>query len=463
MLDLALDRKVGPEKVGGVDKPVDRVHGGSTPSVPKRARFALVWAGSAISTVGTRTLGVAYPLLALVQTGSPTAAGWAGFALTIPILLFYIPGGLLVDVISPRRVILCAEFGRMVSVVSVLAVMPSGGPSLTHLLLAAAAEGTLWVLYTLAEAALLPSIVQPVMMHQALAKSEGASHLASIAGRPLGGYLFGVGRYVPFIVNAVLFALSCGLFFGWGRDTVKRSARPSRLRDLSKGFHELTRQPFLGSSIVVITFTNLIVNTLIMIFVAGSEGMSSLKIGIVLAAGGVGGVVGSVLALLLPPVRRVLRLHMWIWVVGLTLAAVGAELGLPSYFFAAALLCTGIGGALSNVAIRSVEIHTIDPGTLARVIGVSRLSSYGALCLAAPLGGLMVTWGGVTGGSWALCLLMLLAAALTSWKPARARLTPLLPPGLPSPDLPKKLSGLSGLSGGLCFFQDLATSPGADG
>jgi MFS family permease len=425
------------------------------PPAPRRARFALIWAGSAISTVGTRTLGVAYPLLALLQTGSPAAAGWAGFALTIPILVLYVPGGLLVDWISPRRVILCAEFGRMLGVASVLAVMPYGGPSLAHLLLAAAMEGTLWVLYTLAEAALLPSIVQLSMMHRALAKSESASHVASIVGRPLGGYLFGVGRYVPFFVNAVLFAISCGLFLGWERDAGRRSVKPWRLRDLAEGFHELHRHPFLGGAVLVTTFTNLMVNTLIMIFVAGSEGMSSFKIGIVLAAGGVGGVVGSALASVMPPVRRVLQLHMWIWVGALMLAVLGPAVGLPSYFFAAALAVTGIGGALSNVAIRSVEIHKVQPGTLARVVGVSRLSSHGALCLAAPLGGLMVTWGDVTVGSAILCVLMVVAAAITCWSPIRERLTPLLPADLPKPELPKLLSGLP-------FFQALIPSTGAD-
>ncbi|MEW9547845.1 MFS transporter [Nonomuraea sp. NPDC050783] len=445
-----------------MDETVERVQAAPA-DVPLRLRFALVWAGSAISTVGARTLGVAYPLLALAQTGSPAAAGWAGFALTIPVLLLYVPGGFLVDRMSPRRVILCAESGRMLSAVSVLVAMPFGGPSLAHLLLAAAAEGTLWVLYTLAEAALLPSVVQPAMMHQALARSEGASHLASIAGRPLGGYLFGVGRYVPFAVNAVLFALSCGLFLGQGREVARRPRRPPGLRDLTEGFRELTRQPFLGGSVAVTTFTNLMVNTLIMIFVSGSEGMSSFEIGVVLAAGGLGGVLGSILAAVLRPLREVLRLHLWIWALALALAAVGTVVGLPSWFFALALVTTGIGGALSNVSIKLVEMHKVHPATLARVVGVSRLSSHGALCLAAPLGGFMVTYGDVTGGSLLLCLLMILAAALSGWAPVREKLTPPLPTGLPAPEPPKLLHRRHGRPGSRCERagrSDVVAEPG---
>nr|WP_170223328.1 MFS transporter [Nonomuraea turkmeniaca] len=407
-----------------------------------------MWAGSAISTVGMRTLGVAYPLLALAQTGSPTAAGWAGFALTIPILVFYLPGGLLVDRVSPRRIILLAEGGRWLTVTAVLVSMLYGGPSLPFLMGAAALEGTLWVLYTLAEAALLPRLVQRVMMRQALAKSEAASHLASIAGRPLGGYLFGVGGAIPFALNAVLFAISFGLFVGLRREPRRRSTRSSLLRELPGGFRALIDQPFLGGSIMLITFTNLMVNALIMVFVAGSQGMPSVEIGLVLASSGVGGAVGSAVAYLRHPTRSVLRVHTWIWVVALLLAAVGAWTGARP-LFAMGFFSVGFGGALSNVAIRAVEVNNIDPGTLARVVGVSRLSSHGALCLAAPLGGLLVSWWGVTGGTVVLFVVMLFAAVLFTGTPLRERFTPPLPDLLPEGPERHASPGAGQLSGDL--------------
>ena len=79
-------------------------------------------------------------------------------------------------------------------------------------------------LCNLAETAMLPSLVQPVTMWRALAKSEGAAHFASLAGRPLGGYLFGAGSYIPFAMNTALFAVSWGLFFNLPR-TVRTATR----------------------------------------------------------------------------------------------------------------------------------------------------------------------------------------------------------------------------------------------
>ena len=403
---------------------------------PKTTRFALVWAGSTISTVGTRTLGVAYPLLALAQTKSPAAAGWAGFALTIPILVFDIPGGLLVDRMSNRSIMLWAEFGRWVTVATVAFAMLFGGPSLCHLITAALLEGTFWVMCNLAETALLPSLVKPVMMRRALAKSEGASHLASLAGRPLGGYLFGVGAFIPFVLNAVLFAVSLVLFWKGSPGSGRRPAHSLQLSDLSVGFHVLMKQDFLRGAIMLVTITNLMVNTLIMIFVAGSDGMPSLTIGLVLAAGGMGGALGATLTFFQRPLRFTLLIHTGIFLMAMLLAMLGSVLRSQPLFFALAFFATGIGGAMSNVAIRAVEVARIDPGTLARVVGVSRLSSYGALSLAAPLGAFLVTWHGVTGGSMLLFGAMLILALSVLIVPQlRKWLTPPLPDFVGEPHL----------------------------
>ncbi|TDE55840.1 MFS transporter [Nonomuraea mesophila] len=380
------------------------------------------------STIGSRTFGVAYPLLALAQTGSPAAAGLAGFALAVPMLVFYIPGGLLVDRVSARTIMLVTESGRWLTVVAVLLSMPGGGPSLPWLMVAAAFEGTLWVLYTLAETALLPSLVRPTMMWRAMAKSESVGHLASLVGRPLSGYLFGAGRYIPFALNAVLFVVSWLFFFALRRVPERPDAEPPLLRDLSAGFRALMDQPFLRGSILVTTFTNLMVNALIMIFVAGSAGMPSLAIGLVLAASGVGGMLGSVVAFFREPPREVLMIHGWTWVVALALAAVGAGVHAGPPFFAMAFFATGFAGAFSNVAIRSAEAENIDRRTLARVVGVSRLASHGALCLASPLGGLLVTGLGVTGGAIVLSVTMATAMALAHpGAKVRAVLLPRLP------------------------------------
>ncbi|MFI7639513.1 MFS transporter [Nonomuraea sp. NPDC049400] len=393
------------------------------------ADFVRVWAGSAISTIGTRTLGVVYPLLALAVTGSPAAAGWTGFALTLPILILYVPGGVLVDRIPPRSIVLFAESVRGLTVASVCVALFLGEVWLPHVILAALVEGAMWVLYMLAEMSLVPSLVERTGLRYALARTESASHLASLAGKPLGGYLFGLGHLMPFAVNAVLFTVSFFMFFGMRAGPTRRPARPPLQRDLLTGFRALRHQPFLRASVTLIAITNLMVNAMIMIFVAGSSGVTSLTVGLVLASAGVGGAVGAAMTpYLRRPMRSILLVHMWVWVGALSTAAFGAMLEVRPVFFAMALFITGFGGAVSNVCIRAIEVECIPPKTLARVVGVSRLTSHGAICLAAPLGGFLVTWFGVAGGSFVLLLAMLcVAVPATRMRVLRDNLVPASP------------------------------------
>ncbi|MEV4095051.1 MFS transporter [Streptosporangium saharense] len=376
--------------------------------------FARVWAGSALSSVSSRTLSVAYPLLALAVDGSPVGAGWVSFALTLPVLLFYIPAGVLADRVDPRSLMLFTEAARGLSVVSVLLALALGRLSLPHMLAAAFLEGTLWVLYTLAETALLPSLVPEGQIGAAMARSETSSHAAVLAGRPLGGLLFGLAPAVPFAVNTALFLGSTLCLLGrtgkarpyGGRRVLRELSGRSLVSETFDGVRELSKHGFLSRATIMTTVTNLMVNALIMIFLTSSAGLSPLEVGLVLAAGGVGGVLGSTLLSSTEPRNAILFTQMWIWVLALALPALNAH----PVLFGLATLITGYTGARNNVAVRTYEIHKVDRSKLGRVASVQRLAVYGAVCLAAPFGGFLVAAFGVHNAAVSLFGVMLAVA-----------------------------------------------------
>lgn len=392
-------------------------------------RIARVWLGMTFSTVGSRAVSVAYPLLALALTGSPVQAGWTSFALTFPILVFYIPAGVLADRVDPRSLMLLTETLRGLTVLSVFLALVLGHPSLPHLLAAAFLEGTLWVVYSLAETALISSLVTRDQASIVMARSETISHIAVLAGRPLGGWLFGVMHAMSFAVNAGLFFLALlsplSVTAGKGRgrtlpralrelaDGVRSLAGRHLLREIADGFKELSRHPFLRRAMALTMVTNLMINALIMIFIAGSANLPSYQVGLVLAAGGVGGVAGSGLApyLRLEPRNFTLFAQLWIWVLALFIAAYGEG----PLFFGLAILLTGCAGALSNVAIRTFEVGTVDQGKLGRVMSVHRLVAHGAVCVAAPLGGILVAVFGIRVAAVILTVVMFAVAAVVTF------------------------------------------------
>src|SRR4051794_21895395 len=75
--------------------------------------FRLLWAGSAISMVGTVNTTVAVPFAALMLTGSAFYAGLAGFIGALPRLLMQIPAGFLADRVDRRRMLVVSQTTRI--------------------------------------------------------------------------------------------------------------------------------------------------------------------------------------------------------------------------------------------------------------------------------------------------------------------------------------------------------------
>ncbi|MEU8036863.1 MFS transporter [Streptosporangium sp. NPDC049078] len=401
------------------------------PRIRNARNLRLAWAGSALSMTAFRTLGVSYPLIALALTGSPMAAGWVGFASTVPGLLLYIPAGALIDHFDPRRVMLWTEAIRGIAAASVFLALLCGSASLPQLLVAALVEGALWVLHSLAENALIPMLAGRDGLRRALARSEMSFHTAVLTGRPLGGFLLGVGQAIPSAVNTVLFFLSFGLLMRMDAKGVRRDARP--LVKVGDGLREVAQQPFLRTAMALTAFTNLMVNALTMVFLASSAELSPLIVGVVLAGGGLGGVLGSLVVLRVTPPSYMLFAQVWVWALALFIAAFG---GHPA-FFAVATLVTGCSGALSNISIRTFEAHAFDSDKIARVASVSRLTSRVAISVAAPLGALLVTCFGGDGATVILFVTMVVVAIIVTAVPAlRGSLMPggeRLMPGEESP------------------------------
>src|SRR5215207_5299019 len=136
----------------------------TAPAVPlwRNRDFTLLWVSQVVSTVGTRVTSVAYPLLVLLLTGSPTLAGVVAFAQTLPFLLLYLPGGAWIDRWERRRTMIACELGRAAALGSVAAAALVGGVhsvSVEHLAVVAFTEGSLFVLFDLAEGSALPHLV----------------------------------------------------------------------------------------------------------------------------------------------------------------------------------------------------------------------------------------------------------------------------------------------------------------
>jgi len=365
-----------------------------TPPLWRNRDFNLLWGGQVVSTLGSEVSGLAFPLLVLALTGSPSQAGLVGFARGLPYLLLYLPAGALVDRWNRKRVMLVADAGRAAALGSVALWVALGRPPVAWLAVASFVEGALFVFFQLAESAALPQIVPKAQLPQAIAQNQARTQGVHVAGAPLGGALFGVSRVLPFVVDAVSYAASfVSLLFIRSRFQEERAPRSTRLRaDIGEGMRWLWSHPFLRTTTLLVAGTNFVhqgLFAIVLIVRARELGASPALIGVMLSFAGAAAILGSLAApwvqRRLPPSLVVLG-SLWLWVPQTAvLALIPQPIALGAVAGAAVVV-----GPMFNVVVGSYRYALVPDRLLGRVQSASLVVSWGAIPLGALFAGLAV-------------------------------------------------------------------------
>src|SRR5438270_7970884 len=107
--------------------------------------YLLLWSGQAVSLVGDRASGIAFPLLILAPSHSAAVAGLLGFVSTLPYVFLSLPAGALVDRWDRKWAMILCDSGRVVALGSIPIAFWTGHLSLTLLFVVATVEGILFV------------------------------------------------------------------------------------------------------------------------------------------------------------------------------------------------------------------------------------------------------------------------------------------------------------------------------
>jgi MFS family permease len=387
--------------------------------VGRNPAFRRLLRASSVSMLGSHVTSIAYPLLVLHLTSSPLQAGWVAFAAIAPSLLVHVPAGALVDRWDPRRAMLVSEIGRGVAIAAVAVTLAIGKPSVPLLTVAAVVEGVLEVFSTLAERRCVGSLVRRDQVPSALVRLEARNHVVLLAGRPLGGLMFGFEPILPFLADVASFIYSVTALIRtksrWpagGQAEVRREPAPDhRLSsDIWNGLCRLREDRFACVVIIAFSAGTLIFQALIMVFLADAHAqkMSALAIGMVLAASGVGGALGSAASRFFSQVSYPwIKLQTLIWFLGFAVLALPA--GREVMLMAVVMAMLGFTGAMGNIELDTHLMRNFDKGMLARVTSMSRLMSLIACAVGPALGGSLVQGFGIDG---ALTCLFLITSAL---------------------------------------------------
>lgn len=390
--------------------------------------------------LGTRISTLAFPMLVLGIKDSPLIAGIVAFAAIAPGVLLYMPAGAIVDRRDPRRVMLVSEISRgAVAILVVVALLIfRRNISIAFLMLAMFAEEVLEIFSTLADRRYLNRLMERDKISSRQASVEARTHAAALVGRPIGPLLFTFGAFLPFLADGVSFVASVVSLLLIGSPEEPRETEWPTFKQVTSGIGhgvgkvKSDRRIWLSSSLMAMT--SVVSQALILIFLveAHSRTFSTLAIGIVLGASGVGGAVGSFCSkIVLQSIRKHwLPIQMGAWfIVFLVLAMVSGE---SVFWSAVAMFVMSVTGAIGNIECGTYLTENIADDMIGKISGISYTMTIGACALGPVLGGYVVQESSVRNAIFILFIIVALMAftSLLVFKksPRRASVEPDLRP-----------------------------------
>lgn len=381
---------------------------------PLRHRdFALLWSGQAVSQLGDGVFTVTLALEALHVDRSPAGLSYVLAARLVPALLFTLLGGVIVDRFPRRAALLASDAaqGAAVTVITILAA--THRTSLLSLVLLALVFGLGDALFFPASMALTPELVPDDELVGASALNQTSTQLARILiGPALGGVVAGLlGTAWGFGIDAASFAVSTVtlLTMSGGRARPGADGTSSPLADFREGLRFLFSERWLWTTTLGASLGNFVafspLGALIPLLVRNVLHGDGIALGLVLAAGGLGGVLASVLLGHRDPPRHRL-VALW---AGWGLSGIGVlGLGLvPDLWLAGGVAFVTYGlDAYGSVLFDPLIQQGVPAGLLGRVASVDYVLGFalsplglvaaGALAEAIGVRATLLIGGGIT-------------------------------------------------------------------
>jgi hypothetical protein len=279
---------------------------------PLRHRdFALLWSGQAVSQLGDGVFTVTLALAALRVDRDSSGLAYVLAARLVPAVLFTLPGGVIVDRFPRRFALLASDAARGVAVTAVTVLTVTHRLSLLTLVLMALVFGLGDALFFPASIAITPELVPGDELVGASALNGTSTQLARVLiGPALGGVIVGLlGTGWGFGIDAASFAVAAAALtrMKGGRARPGREAgRP--IADFREGLRLLFSERWLWTTTIGAALGNFVafspLGVLVPLLVRNVLNGDGIALGLILAAGGLGGVLASVLLGHRDPPRR---------------------------------------------------------------------------------------------------------------------------------------------------------------
>ena len=360
------------------------------------ATFRNYWGAHTVSLFGDQISLLAIPLVAVLTLDASAAdMGYLTAVALAPNLLFALHAGAWVDRRGKRRatMIVC-DLGRAALLVSVPLAYAFDALTFAQLYAVAFGAGALAVLFNVSDASLFQTIVPRERFVEASSLLNGSRAFSFVAGPTVAGFLVrAVTAPGALVVDALSFLFSGALL---GRIRPEEPPADANGDGITSGLRWIAGSPIVRASLLAtatINFFNFVFWALFVLYATRTLDVSPGTLGLVLGAGAVGGVIGSVAAA--PLARRIgigrtLLLGCFVFSAPFLLVPIaGGPRPVVLLCLFLAELGSGFGVMLLDISAGAIFAAVIPIRLRSRVSGAYTFMNYGVRVLGSLLGGLL--------------------------------------------------------------------------
>lgn len=368
----------------------------------RHPNFLKLWTGQTVSMAGSQVTTLALPLTAvLVLHASPFQMGLLQAVQYSPFLVVSLLAGVWIDRRRRRGLLIGSDIARAVLIGSVPVAFALGARWMVYIYVIAFLSGIMTVVFNVAYHAYLPFLVDKDQLADGNSRLEGSRAITQVAGPGLGGLLVqALGPPTAMLADALSFIVSAGALVLIRKPEPEPERRERSVRaELQEGWafmwsHPLVRPISISCAVVNLSFA--IGYSIQILFLNRNLGFTPALLGIALATGGGGAVVGALTA------KRLVKFLKFGPTVTASTVMMGAALvaqavagivpGSPFLIVAISEAVVSYGVIVYNVSLFTLWQSTTPSRLRGRVGATLHFMIWGALPLGAVIGGSIGTF-----------------------------------------------------------------------
>ena len=361
--------------------------------------FRALWIASVTSNIGTWMQNVGAAWLMTSLTPSPVVVALVQAATSLPVFLVGLPAGALADIVDRRRLLIVSQGWMLLSAAALGVLTLIGFMSPWILLALTFALGLGAAMNTPAWQAIVPEVVSPSELQEAVALNAAGFNVARAVGPALGGLIVAaVGPGPVFLLNAASFIAVMLVVYRWNRQrATSRLPAEHVISAMRAGIRYVRNAPSLQavlvrSGVLIVCAAGLW--ALLPLVARDQLGLGATGYGVLLGCLGIGAVTG---ATLLPRIKRKFSLDMLVTGATVVFAVATAALAYVQNVFlvGAAMVAGGIAWIALMSSFNAAAQTAAPEWVRARALAVYLIVFQGGMAVGSILWGALATRMGI--------------------------------------------------------------------